>query len=151
MNSVHLVGRLTKDPEITYTQNGKAVAKFGLAVDNPFKKDENGNRGTDFFNVSAWGNEAENAGKYLTKGQRAGVEGRIEVRQYTDREGQRRTSVDVVANRVHYYDKPGGRDQGGGQQQGYHQQQQRQGGYAQQAQPQYQDNAQDMGVDDLPF
>lgn len=98
MNVCTLVGRLCKEPELSYTPNGKAVCKFSLAVDNPFRKDSDGKRTADFFNVVIWGDRAENASKWLLKGKRAAVSGRIEVRQYQDKDGNKRTAVDLVAN-----------------------------------------------------
>ena len=100
INSVVLVGRLTKDPEMRYTQTGKAVTRFRLAVDRAFGKDESGNRPTDFIDVVAWEKTAELCGQYLAKGAPVGVQGRIQTRSYTTQDGQPRQAFEVVADRV---------------------------------------------------
>lgn len=117
MNNVSLVGRLTRAPEMRSTQSGRQVCSFAIAVDNPFQKDAQGNHTADFFNVSAWGNQADYAHRYLVKGQQVSVAGRIEIRQYDDRNGVSRTSVDVVAHDIRGLSKPErsrGDDGGGG-------------------------------------
>ena len=100
-NKVFLIGRLVKDPEIRYTQSGKAVASFTLAIDRPFK-DENGNKATDFIPVVAWGKTAEVCGKYLTKGRQTAVMGRIQVRNYKTDDGTRRYVTEVIAEEVEF-------------------------------------------------
>lgn len=101
MNHVVLIGRLTRDPELRYTHSGgNAVANFTLAVDRPFSK----NKETDFIPIITWRNQAENAAKYLAKGSQVAVEGRIQVRQYEDKDGKKRTATEVVANSVRFLD-----------------------------------------------
>jgi single-strand DNA-binding protein len=98
MNTVNLVGRLVKDPELNITQGGKAVCNMRVAVDDVFSAEDR----ADFLNVSVWGKQAENCSKYLQKGSRAGVEGRLRTDSYTDAEGIKRYPVTVVANRVEF-------------------------------------------------
>jgi single-strand DNA-binding protein len=119
MNKVILIGRLTKDPELRYTPaNGVAVATFTLAVNRPFANQQ-GEREADFIPVVVWRKQAENCANYLNKGSQAAVEGRIQVRSYEDREGQRRWVTEVVADNVQFLSKkgessPGGQDTYGG-------------------------------------
>ena len=100
INSVVLVGRLTKDPEMRYTQNGKAVTHFTLAVDRQAGRDEAGNREADFIDITAWEKTAELCGQYLSKGAPVGIQGRIQVRKWTTQDGQPRRSFEVKADRV---------------------------------------------------
>lgn len=93
LNKVILMGRLTKEPELRTTQSGVAVASFTLAVDRDYKKDE-----TDFVNIVAWRNTAEFVSKWFRKGQLVAVSGRLQVRSYEDRDGQKRTATEVVAD-----------------------------------------------------
>ena len=96
MNSVKLSGRLTRDPELKQTQAGVPVASFGLAVDRKFNRDE-----ADFIPITAWRKTAEFVAKYFHKGQRVIIsEGRIRVTPYTDRDGNKRTRFEVVADEV---------------------------------------------------
>lgn len=104
MNVVILIGRLTKDVELRYTQAGKAVATFTLAVDRPFTN-QAGERETDFIPVVVWGKLAEHCANYLGKGRQAAVEGRMQVRFYEDQNGQRRRVTEVVANSVQFLDR----------------------------------------------
>ncbi len=99
VNRVILVGRLGRDPEIRYTPGGQAVANFSVATDETFK-DRNGERQkrTEWHRIVAWGKQAEIAQQYLKKGSLIYVEGRIQTRQWDDREGQKRTSFEIVAN-----------------------------------------------------
>ena len=101
MNNVVLIGRLTKDPEITYTQNGTAVCKFTLAVDRQ------GKDGADFIRIVAWNKTAENCGKYLAKGRQAGIQGRIQTGSYKNRDGQTVYTTDVIANSVQFVGSKG--------------------------------------------
>lgn len=100
-NNVTLVGNLTREPELKYTPSGAAVAKFGLAV-NRFYTNRSGERveQTDFFNVNAWRNLAENIAESLTTGTRVIVSGRIQSRSWETEEGQRRTVVEIEADEV---------------------------------------------------
>lgn len=100
MNKVFLIGRLTKEPELKYTPNGKAVATFTLAVNRPFT--QNGNSEADFINIVVWGKSAENAEQYLKKGQQAAVDGRLQIRNYEDNNGNKRYVTEVIADRVEF-------------------------------------------------
>ena len=102
LNHVILQGRLTKDPELRQTQNGVSVTTFTLAVERDFKS--NGQKETDFINCSAWRQTAEFLSRYFGKGRMVLLEGRIEVRSYQDKEGNKRTAWDVVADRVYFGD-----------------------------------------------
>ena len=99
VNKVILVGRLGRDPETRYTSGGQAVANFSLATDESFK-DRSGERQkrTEWHKIVVWGKQAEIAQQYLKKGSLVYVEGRIQTRQWDDREGQKRTSFEIVAN-----------------------------------------------------
>ncbi|MFB3880521.1 MAG: single-stranded DNA-binding protein [Armatimonadota bacterium] len=109
LNRVILIGRLTADPELRYTPSGVPVASFRLAVDRQFKS-QGGERETDFINIVAWRKSAEFATNYLGKGRLVSIEGRLQVRQWTTQDGQRRTSYDVVADNIQGLDRP--REQG---------------------------------------
>jgi single-strand DNA-binding protein len=101
LNKTILMGRLTKDPEIRYTQSAEPVpvARFGLAVDRDFVK---GDKKTDFFDIEAWRKKAEFAEKYLKKGQQIVVEGRSQQNNWTDDKGNNRTSYTVVAENIYF-------------------------------------------------
>ena len=98
LNKIFLQGRLVADPELRHTQNGVAVASFRLAVDRDFKDRETGERKADFINVVAWRQTGEFVSRFLTKGRMAIVEGKLQTRDYTDKEGNRRTAFEVVAD-----------------------------------------------------
>lgn len=101
MNSVNLIGRMTRDPEVRYTDSGLAVCRFSVAIDRG--KDRNGDdRGVDFPNVVAFGRTAENVGKYCVKGQQVGVSGRIQTGKYMDSEGRTVYTTDVIASRIEF-------------------------------------------------
>ncbi|NCG67782.1 single-stranded DNA-binding protein [Bacillus coagulans] len=100
MNRTVLVGRLTADPELKYTQNGVAVVNFTLAVNRPFKN--NGEQQADFINVVAWRKTAENVANFLNKGSLAGVDGRIQTRNYEGQDGRRVYVTEVVADQVSF-------------------------------------------------
>lgn len=100
MNKVILMGRLTKEPELRYTQNDKPVVSFTLAVDRGFKRD--GERQADFINIVAWNGTAEFVSKWFSKGQLVAVSGRIQTRTYKDRDGNNRAAVEVVADEVFF-------------------------------------------------
>lgn len=102
LNRVILIGRLTRDPELRYTQQGTAIARFTLAINRKFKREE-----TDFIDIVVWQKLAENCAQYLTKGQMAMVEGRLQVRNYEGQDGQKRKAVEVVADDVKFLSKPG--------------------------------------------
>lgn len=101
MNSVNLVGRLTRDPEVRYTSSQMAVARFSIAIDRG--KDTDGNdRGADFPNVVVFGKQAENCEKYLEKGRQVAITGRIQTGSYTKQDGTKVYTTDVVADRVEF-------------------------------------------------
>jgi single-strand DNA-binding protein len=106
MNRVVIVGRLTHDPELRFTQNGIAVTRFSLAVDRPFTNQQ-GERETDFLDVVVWRRQAENVAAYLKKGSLAAVDGRVQVRSYETPEGQKRKVWEIVADRVEFLDRRG--------------------------------------------
>ena len=101
LNKIILMGRLTRDPELRRTQSGTAVASFTLAVDRDYKP-QDGERETDFIDIVAWRGTGEFVSKYFTKGRMAVVEGRLQVRDWTDKDGNKRRSAEVVANRVYF-------------------------------------------------
>ena len=103
MNSTNLIGRLTKDPEIRYTQNNTPVANFTLAVNRPFAKDTDEQQ-ADFINCIAWKYTADFVGKYFKKGQQIGLTGRIQTRTWDDQNGQKRYATEVVAEHVYFAD-----------------------------------------------
>ena len=103
LNKVVLMGRLTKDPELRRTGSGTAVTSFSLACDRDFKS-QNGDKETDFIEVVAWKNTAEFVSKYFSKGRMAVVEGRLQIRDWTDKAGNRRTTAEVVADNVYFAD-----------------------------------------------
>lgn len=113
VNMVVLVGRLTRDPELRTTTSGKHVVSFSLAVDKRFKP-QDGSATADFFNVTAWDKTAEFVSNYLTKGRLCSVEGRLQQRSYTDKDGNNREVVEVVADRVQGLDRPRDDAEGGG-------------------------------------
>ena len=90
LNHIVLMGRLTRDPELRYTGSNVPVASFSIAVDRDFGRGENGEKQTDFINVSAWRQTGEFVSKYFTKGSMIVVSGRLQIRDYTDRDGNRR-------------------------------------------------------------
>ena len=102
MNKVILIGRLVKDPEISYTQSGKGVASFVLAVDRRFSKE--GQQTADFIPIVAWNKLAEIIGNNLTKGRRISVEGRMQVRNYDAQDGTKRYVTEVIADEVEFLD-----------------------------------------------
>ena len=104
MNKVILMGRLTKDPEVRYTQTGKVVTQFILAVDRPFK-DADGNKETDFIPVVVWGKAAELVGNSCQKGHRLIVEGRIQIRNYEAKDGSKRWVTEIIANGVEFIER----------------------------------------------
>ena len=104
MNKVVLLGRLTKDPDVKYTQTGKVVTQFTLAVDRPFTNQE-GQREADFIPVVIWGKIAELCGNSLTKGQRALVDGRLQIRSYDAKDGTKRWVTEIIANSVEFIER----------------------------------------------
>jgi single-strand DNA-binding protein len=156
LNKVILVGRVTRDPELRYTPNGRPVASFGLAVDRN-TKNASGEKETDFIDIVVWQQTAEFAAKYATKGRLVAIDGRLQVRNYETQDGQKRRAYEVVANDLRLLDR--GKDHAGGGGGGF------EGGSGQ-----HYDNAPretvysgaapsgggasapaDMGLDDIPF
>ena len=103
LNRIVIGGRLTADPELRRTQSGTAVASFTLAVDRDFKN-QNGGKETDFINCVAWKGSAEFASNYFSKGQMAIVDGRLQMRDWTDKDGNKRRSFDVVVQSMYFCD-----------------------------------------------
>ena len=101
LNKIILMGRLTRDPELRRTQSGTAVTSFSLAVDRDFKS-QSGEKETDFIDIVAWRQTAEFVSKYFTKGSMVAVSGRLQMRDWTDRDGNKRTSAEVVADNVYF-------------------------------------------------
>lgn len=147
LNKIILVGRVTKDPELRYTPNGKAVAQFGLAVNRP--RSGQGEEETDFFDIVVWQKTAEIAAKFATKGTLVAIDGRMQIRTY-EKDGQKRRAYEVVANDLRLL---GGRSEGGGgsRSQGSPE------GFQASREPAYSGSyaadsgAADLGVDDIPF
>lgn len=113
LNKIILMGRLTRDPELRRTNSGTAVASFAIAVDRDFKG-QGGEKETDFIDIVAWRNTAEFVSKYFTKGRIAVVEGRLQIRDWKDREGNNRRSAEVVADNVYFGDSKRDGDAVGG-------------------------------------
>ena len=130
LNRISIMGRLARDPELRRTQTGTPVASFRLAVDRDFKDKSTGERSTDWIDVVAWRATAEFVSRYFTKGRMAVVEGRLQMRDWTDKDGNKRTSAEVVADNVYFGDSKRDGD-GGGYSAGYSQGGYSQGGYAQ--------------------
>lgn len=113
VNRVVLVGRLVADPEMKYTPSGVAVVNFRIAVGRPFASSK-GERQTDFINVVAWRQTAEYAANYLNKGRLVAVDGALRTRQWTTQDGQKRSAVEVEAERLQALDKPRQDQESGG-------------------------------------
>lgn len=136
MNHIVLIGRTTREVELRYTPNGIAVANFDLAVDRP-TTNANGERETDFIRIVAWQKTAENCANYLKKGRLVAVEGRLQIRAYETKEGEKRRVAEVVANFVQFLEKAN-----------------QEGGQAQQSSPAASCGGDDLGglnLDSLPF
>lgn len=101
MNKVFLIGNLTRDPELTETSGGIAICRFSIAVTRAYSGG-NGERKTDFFNCTAWRGLGETVARYAHKGNKVAVEGSIELRNYEDSQGVKRTAVDIVASNVEF-------------------------------------------------
>ncbi len=101
MNKVFLIGNLTRDPELTQTAGGVSVCHFAIAVNRAYTS-QDGERQTDFFNITAWRGLADTVARYVKKGSKVAVSGSIQIRNYEDNQGQRRTAVDVIAQDVEF-------------------------------------------------
>ena len=156
LNHIIIMGRLVADPELRTTPGGTPVATIRLAVDRDFKNKQTGEREADFINVVAWRQTAEFVSRYFAKGRMAVVEGRLQIRPYTDKDGNKRTAAEVVADNFYFGDSRrdgeggsyGGNSYGGAP--SYPAPQQPSGGYAAPDQgDQFAELADDDG--DLPF
>ena len=109
LNKVFIMGRLTRDPVLRYTKSAVAVASFTLAVDRQFKDKDSGERATDFIDVVAWRQTGEFVHRYFEKGRMAVVEGRLEIREWEDKDGNKRRTAEIVADNIFFGDskKPG--------------------------------------------
>jgi single-strand DNA-binding protein len=106
LNRVVMVGRMTRDPETRYAASGTTVANFGIAVDRMGKNPETGEKETDFFNVVAFRKTAEFVSQYLAKGRLIAVDGRLQARSWIAQDGQKRNTVEIVADNVQGLDRP---------------------------------------------
>ena len=104
LNHIVIMGRLARDPELRRTQTGTPVASFRLAVDRDFKDKSTGERSTDWIDVVAWRQTAEFVSRFFTKGRMAVVEGRLQMRDWTDKDGNKRVAAEVVTDNVHFAD-----------------------------------------------
>lgn len=102
LNRIALAGRMARDPELRHTQCGAAVASFTLAVDRDFKDKATGERVTDWIDCVAWKSTAEFVSRYFSKGSMAIVEGRLQIRDWTDKDGNKRRSAEVIADHVYF-------------------------------------------------
>ncbi len=113
LNHITIMGRLVADPELRTTPGGVTVATVRLAVDRDFKNKQTGERETDFINVVAWRQTAEFMSRYFAKGRMAVVDGRLQIRPYTDRDGNKRTAAEVVAENIYFGDSRRDGESGG--------------------------------------
>lgn len=113
LNHIVLMGRLTRDPELRHTGTGTAVASFTLAVDRDFQSKDTQERAVDFIDIVAWRNTAEFVSKYFTKGRMAVVEGRLQIRDWKDKDGNNRRSAEVVADNIYFGDSKRDSQSGG--------------------------------------
>lgn len=104
LNHITLMGRLTRDPELRRTGSGTPVASFTIAVDRDFGGKDGGEKETDFIDIIAWRNTGEFVSKYFTKGRMAVVSGRLQIRGWTDKDGNKRKTAEVVADNVYFAD-----------------------------------------------
>lgn len=104
LNHIVIMGRLTRDPELKTTNSGTPVVSFSLAVDRDFAGKESGERGVDFIDIVAWRQTAEFVSRFFTKGRMAVVSGRLQIRNYTDKDGNKRKAAEVVADSVYFGD-----------------------------------------------
>lgn len=104
LNHITIMGRLTKDPELRRTGNGTAVASFTVAVDRDFSSNDSGEKETDFIDCVAWRQTGEFVSKYFSKGRMAVVSGRLQIRSWTDNDGNKRRNAEVIADNVYFGD-----------------------------------------------
>ena len=112
LNHIIIMGRLTRDPELRRTGSGVAVTSFTVAVDRDFGKNENGEKETDFIDCVAWRQTGEFVSKYFTKGRMAVVSGRLQIRSWTDKDGNKRRTAEIVADNVYFGDSKRDGDSG---------------------------------------
>ena len=112
LNHIVIMGRLVRDPELRRTGSGVAVTSFTLAVDRDFGKNENGEKETDFIDCTAWRQTGEFVSKHFSKGRMAVASGRLQIRNWTDKDGNKRRSAEVVADNVYFGDSKNGTAQG---------------------------------------
>ena len=116
VNKAIILGNLGRDPEVRFTQSGRAVANFPVATTDTWMDQENGRQErTDWHNIVVWGKQAETCGQYLSKGRQVYVEGRIQTRSYDDRDGNKRYVTEIVAQRVQFLGGGGGEGRSSGQ------------------------------------
>ena len=113
LNHIVIMGRLVRDPELRRTGSGVAVTSFTLAVDRDFGKNENGEKETDFIDCTAWRQTGEFVSKYFSKGRMAVASGRLQIRSWTDKDGNKRRTAEVVADNVYFGDSKNGNASGG--------------------------------------
>ena len=113
LNHITIMGRLTRDPELRRTGSGIAVASFSLAVDRDYSPRDGGERETDFIDCVAWRQTGEFVSKYFTKGRMAVVSGRLQIRSWTDKDGNKRRTAEVVADNVYFGDSKRDSDSNG--------------------------------------
>ena len=113
LNHIDLMGRLVRDPELRYTQSQLPVVSFRIAVDRDFGGRDGSEKQADFIDIVAWRSTAEFVSKYFAKGSMAVISGRLQMREWTDRDGNRRTSAEVVADNVYFGDSRRSRDDNG--------------------------------------
>lgn len=104
LNHITIMGRMVRDPELKTTNSGIPVVSFSIAVDRDFADKESGERGVDFVDVTAWRHTAEFVSRYFTKGRMAVVSGRLQTRNWTDKDGNKRKAVEIVAENVYFGD-----------------------------------------------
>ena len=113
LNHIVIMGRLTRDPELRRTGSGVAVASFTVAVDRDFSPKDGGEKETDFIDCVAWRQTGEFVSKYFTKGRMAVVSGRLQIRSWTDKDGNKRRTAEIVADNVYFGDSKRDGDSGG--------------------------------------
>ena len=109
LNQINIQGRIVRDPELRRTGSGNAVTSFTLACDRDFKNAQTGEKEVDFLDCVAWGSTGETVAKYFAKGQLAAVSGRLQIRQYTDKSGQKRRQAEILVSSVYFC---GGKENG---------------------------------------
>lgn len=102
LNQIAIQGRIVRDPELRRTDSGKAVTSFSVACDRDFKNSQTGEKEVDFLDCVAWGSTAETVERYFRKGQMAIVTGRLQIRQYTDKNGQKRRTAEILVNSIYF-------------------------------------------------